>query len=529
MNEKTYIKTGKPQFDNFFPLIKSFLEQDSLDVSIDGNKIRGYRSPDAKSIWIRDYSDMFRGFKYFEMDLKSSIGHFAETQAANGRIFDYFTTFPEKLPCERENWTKYVRVPVEADVEYRFVKAAFLSWQATGDDDWIIKLLPVLDRALNYVLTTSTRWEKKMGLVKRAYTIDTWDFAYSAGKHDWLQFQINDDTFWGIMHGDNSGYYEAFTLMSFLYNNFGENKKSSEYKKRAQLIKEAMNKVCWNGSFYTHFTKITPVEIPGVNESAQLSFSNPMAINRGVTSHEMAVSIIDEYRDRGLKSNVFAEWFSIDPPFPDGIFGDEKLVGGAYINGGIMPLVGGELAKAAFDNGYEKYAVDILNKYYSMISESGETYLWYFPNGTASTAETSTSPDATPTDGWGSSAMLYGLIEGLAGVEDQFKLYEKVRLSPRWVAAGVPAADVKVGYAVSDASFRYVYKQNTDQIDIEIMSPETEVEAHVLLPERSIAKSVNCDGKNESFQNIKIRQSNYVDFTIKVVNRNSVKIKITKE
>lgn len=30
----------------------------------------------------------------------------------------------------------------------------------------------------------------------------------------------------------------------------------------------------------------------------------------------------------------------VDLPFPDGIFGDEKLIAGAYCNGGIMPLVG---------------------------------------------------------------------------------------------------------------------------------------------------------------------------------------------
>ena len=527
MNENIYIKTGKPQFDNFFPLIKSFLEKDVLDVSIDGKKIRGYRSPDTKSIWIRDYSDMFRGFKYFETDLKGTIDHFAETQAANGRIFDYFTTFPEKLPCERENWTKYVRVPVEADVEYRFVKAVFQSWQATGDDEWIQNLLPVMEKALAYVQTNSCRWEKKLGLVKRAYTIDTWDFAYCAGKHDWLQFQINDDTFWGIMHGDNSGYYEAFKLMSFLYETFGESKKALKWNKEAQNIKEAMNRICWNGSFYTHFVKLTPVEIAGVDESAQLSFSNPMAINRNVTSHDMAVSIIDEYRNRGQRSNAFAEWFSIDPPFPDGIFGDEKLVEGAYVNGGIMPLVGGELAKAAFENGYESYGVDILKKYYSMISESGETYLWYFPDGTASTAETSTSPDATPTDGWGSSAMLYGLVEGLVGIEDSFKLYKKVRLSPRW--AGVTNAEIKVGYAVSDCSFQYRYDQKADSIILEIMSPNAEVESHVLLPEGTIAESISCSGRNISFQNLKIRQSNYVDFNIEVHNRNSVKIKIKKE
>jgi len=114
MNENLIIKTGNPVFDNLCPRIKSFLEKDVLDIVIDGDKIRGYRTPDAKSIWIRDNADMLRGYKYFEKDLTSMINHFAVTQASNGRLFDYFTTFPEKLPSERENWTKYVRVPVEA-------------------------------------------------------------------------------------------------------------------------------------------------------------------------------------------------------------------------------------------------------------------------------------------------------------------------------------------------------------------------------------------------------------------------------
>ena len=167
-------------------------------MTIDGEQIRGYRSPDARSIWIRDHSDMMRGFKYFEPDLTSAVSHFAATQADNGRVFDYFTTFPEKLPSERENWTKYVRVPVEADVEYRFVKAAYLAWQASGDDGWIQGLLPGLERGLDYATSHPWRWHEPLGLVKRAYTIDTWDFAYTAGTHDWLQFQIDDDTLWGI-------------------------------------------------------------------------------------------------------------------------------------------------------------------------------------------------------------------------------------------------------------------------------------------------------------------------------------------
>ena len=94
-----------------------------------------------------------------------------------------------------------------------------------------------------------------------------------------------------------------------------------------------------------------------------------------------------------------------------------------------MPVVGGELALAALENGLETYGVSILRQYFEMIDTTGETYLWYFPDGTPSTVETSTSPDAEPTDGWGSSAMLMALMEGLAGIKDQLKSFESVSLT----------------------------------------------------------------------------------------------------
>ena len=528
MGEKTYIKTGRKEFDSLFPRIKSFLEQDSLDVVIDGKEIRGYRTPDTKSIWIRDYSDMLRGVKYVEEDLQSAIDHFAETQADNGRIFDYFTTFPEKLPCEKENWVKYVRVPVEADVEFRFVKAAFLAWQAAGDDQWIQKLLPKMEKALRFVLTNPWYWDYENELVKRAYTIDTWDFAYTAGAHDWLQFQITDDTFWGIMHGDNSGYYEAFRIMALLYDHFKNKKLSKSWLKRAEDLKTRMNRVCWNGKFYTHFVKLTPVTIPEVDESAQLSLSNPADINRGAAPHEMAVSIIQEYLERKERTDAFAEWFSIDPPFPDGIFGDQKLKKGAYVNGGIMPLVGGELAKAALDHGFEAYGVDILKRYSRMIAEARETYLWYFPDGSPSTKKTSTSPEATPTDGWGSSAMLYGFLEGLAGVEDKHKLFQKTRVSPRWLAAEVDQADVQVGYRSSGAVFGYAFQHKGGHVLLDVQSPGSKVEFHVLLPKNSEADSVSIEGKNVKFTNLRKGNSSYVDFASDIEKEAAVKIRLAQ-
>ncbi|MBN1541784.1 hypothetical protein JW992_06530 [candidate division KSB1 bacterium] len=516
MSELNFIRTGRQEIDQLLPTIASFLKQDYLDVVIDSQKIRGYRSPDAKSIWIRDHSDMMRGFRYFETDMTSAVQHFADTQARSGRIFDYVTIFPEKLPSERENWTKYVRVPVEADVEYRFVKAAYLAWQTTGDDEWIRHLLPSMDRALNYIRSHPWRWDSIHQLVKRAYTIDSWDFAYSGGTHDWLQFQIDENTFWGLMHGDNSGYYQAFRIMETLYRRFADNERADYWRVEAEGLKERMNRICWNGRFYTHFVKLNPVTIPGVDEAAQLSFSNPIDINRGVANHEMAVSILREYQARKKQSGAFTDWFSIDPAFPDGVFGDELLKAGAYCNGGIMPLVGGELARAGFEHGFETYGVETLLQYSRLVAEKNETFLWYFPDGTASSIETSTSPDATPTDGWGSSSMLYALMEGLVGIEDRGKKFDRVRFAPRWPAANVNNAVIQIGYPSSGAKIGYDYRQSDLCIEIDLKTAKTAAECHILLPADRRAERVSVSGETVDFKTTRIEQSHYVDFICSV-------------
>ena len=510
------IRTGRPEFDGLYPLVRGFLEHDRLDLVVDGERIRGYRTPDARSVWIRDHSDMMRAVRFFERDLTSAPQHFADTQAASGRIFDYVTTYPEKLPSERENWTKYVRVPVEADVEYRLVKAVYLAWQAGGDDEWARRLMPCLEKALAYVRGHRWYWDEASGLVKRAYTIDTWDFAYTAGRHDWLQFQITDDTFWGIMHGDNSGYYEAYRLMAAMHDRLGDAARAAWWQHEAHGLRARMNRVCWNGRFYTHFVKLTPVEIHGVDEAAQLSLSNPMDVNRGVADHAQAVSIIEEYRRRGDRTGAFAEWFSIDPPFPDGIFGDERLVRGAYCNGGIMPLVGAELARAAFEHGFESYGADILRRYHRLASDRGESYLWYFPGGTACSVETSTSPDALPTDGWGSSAMLWALVEGLAGVVDRGRCFDAVTIAPRWLAADIEDAEASVGYAASGCGLDYVFRLTPGGIALHVEGDARAVAWHVLLPAGAAVKSVRAHGLDVPFSQVTIQTSPYVDFSVVV-------------
>ena len=507
------IDTPSGSWSAFCERIFSFLEADLIRFNIDGSPVVGFRSPDSRALWIRDHSDMLRAGKYMLEDVKSAVQCFADAQAANGRIFDFVTAYPIAPPCARENWESWVRVPVEADVEYRFVKAGYLAWQATGDDDWMLGLLPAFEKALLYSMRHPDRWDEKRQLIKRPYTIDTWDFDYTAGRAPWLNFQIDENTHWGVMHGDNSGFYEALTMLAKMFRAAGQYQKALRVIAVADGVRERANELLFNGAFYTHFYKLSDVTIDGVDESKQLSLSNPMAVNRGLATHEMALAILNEYRTRKENTAAFAEWFSIDPPFPDGAFGDDKLVAGAYCNGGIMPLVGGELAMAALQHGMESYGVSILNQYREMIAASGETYLWYFPDGTPSSVENSTSPDAMPTDGWGSSAMLYAFVEGLCGIEDLDNSLSNVRCSPRWAAAGEHNVEVQVGYAASKAEFgyRYWYDEQEKTLQLRLRALESAVDLHILLPEASTPWEMTWNGLEHGYRTSTVESSLYLD------------------
>jgi hypothetical protein len=525
----TYIRSDIPRIDTLVPRIRDFLAKDVAEYTMLGRRVRGFRSPDSPSIWLRDHSDILRGGKFWEPDLQGVLDHFAESQNARGWLFDNFGALPEKPPCERENWARYIRVPVEADVEFRFVKAVFLTWQATGDDRWLRRMMPHMERALEYIRTDPWRWDKRLKLVKRAYTVDTWDFDYTAGRNPWLNFQIDEHTLWGIMHGDNSGYYEAFRLLSMFCRIFGARSRSASWGRRAEELRTRANRRCFNGRFYTHRIPITPGAIPGTEESEQLSLSNPMAINRGMATHAMAARIIGEYRKRGETRGAFAEWFSIDPPFPAGVFGEEKLVPGAYCNGGIMPLVGGELARASFEHGFEKYGVAQLLTY-EELTRNNETYLWYFPDGKPSSVETSTSPLASPTDGWGSSAMMYALAEGLAGVVDRSSLFRDITLAPRWEAAGSREAEVSVAYAASGKSvwYRYAHAPDRQSVSLKVRG-NAGVELHLLLPENTRGARVTLNGRSIPFRRVRVEQSSYVDASFRLKGAAEIKVIYERE
>jgi hypothetical protein len=475
------IVTGHREWDNFWPIVKGFIESNRVEIDTNGTVVKGYHAPDCSWLWFRDCIHCMEITTFLDPEIKSSVDFMLKKQQPDGSYMDFL----------KQDGTM-MRIPTEADLEYQAVVGVSRAWLATGDDAWMRSCLPALERGLNYVRTHPWRWDEKYQLPKRAYTIDTWDFDIRDGlKEMSWPGTIDEKTHFGIMHGDVSGLYYAYRIMGTLLGLFsGHRSEGLIYFNLANELAHRANSLLWNGKFYRHRLPLDDYRVPGVDEDEQLSLSNPFDINRGLATPEMAKTIIRTYMDRRKQTDAFAEWFSIDPPFPTGVFGDEKLKPGVYVNGGIMPLVGGQLAKAAFRHGFPEYGVDILKRYFKMIDETGEAYLWYFPDGRHATKEESTSPEAFATDPWGSSSMMSAVVEGLAGVHSNEPGFDHVSLEPHWDAAGVDEADVNLSYEASGREFRYSYAKKGDTTEIVIKS----------FPHRSLFVTLPIDVKSVKYE-----------------------------
>lgn len=473
--------------------------------------------------WIRDHTHFLKGFKYWEKDIKPLVDLYLDNQAPNGQFFDYFV--------DEDGKVTYWRQDNEADLEYLLVEAVYSVWQATGDDEWMSSRLANLEKGLEYNFTDPKRWSAEHGLVKRPFTIDTWDFEYledgrsksvdpstirKVCENGYDIRAVDERTKYCIMHGDNSGIYMACTLMARMYGHRNDTERTAYWSSRADEIRERTNKACWNGTFYTHQVHIDPVNIP-VDESKQLSLSNSYDMNRGLPDHKMSVSILKEYQRRRRTSGSFAEWFSIDPPFPTGVFAEEAWAyEGEYINGAVMPLVAGELSRAAFEHGLEEYGYDIIKRFDDLVKRDGTIFFMYTREGKRWIYR------QRPIDGgpprWGSAALMHAFMEGLAGIVDKATRYTRVRISPRWAVTGSRDITVTARYPASDGYFSYRYRYNSRKkaITMQCAGSGDTAEYHVLLPKGKKVKSVTVSGKKTACKKNTVEKSVYADFTAPV-------------
>jgi hypothetical protein len=332
--------------------------------------------------WLRDHVHTMKGMKYFYPELKSGIDLYADSQRKDGMIWD--NIYPR---TKEKNWWdrrfsydgfirqiedgqyEFKRIPVENDVEYLFIEGLYYTWKATGDDRWMESHLDKAIKAVKYSTTDPYRWSEKFKLLKRGFTIDTWDFqsnedtAMNEG-HDIMVVELGKTRF-GIMFGDNTGMAVCCRYLAEMLEHANQKPEAEKYRQLGKDLMTRLNVISWNGEFYTHHIPEDPNVIRdfGVDQSRQVSLSNAYSINRDI-NHDQCVSIIKTYqRIRNEMPNTSpGEWYTIFPPFEYGFGSADSTRLWEYMNGGVTSIVAGELAHGAFEHGYEEYGVDILRR-----------------------------------------------------------------------------------------------------------------------------------------------------------------------
>ena len=346
--------------------------------------------------WVLDNNNTMMGMKYFSPYSRDLVDLFRETQEPDGRIWsfvnqgnesDYFETAYTPINCFRKDKDAFfVRQPNENHVEYNYVNMMYQHWKASGDTEWMKKNLDCAARALDYCMTDSVRWSKRFKLLKRPYCIDSWDFQVDDGYTPFSYLSptmvlVPGKTKFGVFFGDNTGYYQACNQLAEMFQFAGFTDKSAIYNQRGKDILEQLIKLSWNGRFFTHFIDEDPSvkRKLGIDEKSQIAQGNMYSINRGL-SHEMDVDIIKTYLNLKAYLPVGSpgEWYSIYPPFEKG-FGhhNEKW---QYMNGGVAGHGAGELARGAYENGYEEYASDILYRLLDLGKKYGDK-IWFSYTG----------------------------------------------------------------------------------------------------------------------------------------------------
>lgn len=492
---------------------------------------RGYRTTnlDGKDrtvfvSWIRDHVHTMKAHKYWAKDLSSYLEFMMGRQSPKGMYYDYYKSYktqgvgemffanvfdPEFFEIDVNNQFFFFRMPIEADLEYLIIEGVYTYWQTSGDTAFIKKWLPTMVKGMNYEMSDPLRWSSKNLLVKRPYSIDTWD--YTAGPKgltgvEGLLMHIGNTaaTPKGIMQGDNSGMFQACKQLAVMYDALGNKKDAEEWNLQGELFRSRLNRICWNGKFYSHFVPEDP--LPSYINSDPLNsvgLSNTYTINRGAPTREMASSIINTYKEIGdkLKDKSLAPWYGIYP-FIEPDFGGNKP--GTYMNGAILPLIGGELTKAAFQNGEETYAVEqlkVLEGIYNKNSRQLPGCLDF--QGTKMADEV---PGV-----WGQAAFVSALVEGLAGVVDRSVKFSEVEISPRWIFADVEKVTVNVGYNEdgNQVKYQYSYNKKSSQVQLIVEGKFNKLTARVPLPSSVSGATATINGQKAAVVIDKVNSTRY--------------------
>jgi hypothetical protein len=328
--------------------------------------------------WILDHAHTAKGMQWSSDATGGLVELLAAAQRDDGMIWSFgfaeqgapgyhYWAYKDAGYAKSDGGVTFGRQPVENHCEYNFVEAMWMTWKASGDESWLHRHIDAACRALDYSVTDRARWSQRFQLLKRGCTIDSWDFQ---AVDRWLpEFAMGRDqqidperTKFVIFFGDNTGYALACEQLAELLDALGRGADAKSYRERAAGIRERLDRIAWNGEFYTHHIEEDDAVTRdfGVDEARQVAMSNCYATNRGATQAQIDAIVATYARlRREAPPRSPGEWYAIFPPYARWGHDDAKW---SYMNGGVHGHAAGELARGALEHGHEAYGADILER-----------------------------------------------------------------------------------------------------------------------------------------------------------------------
>jgi len=506
---RTNISSSSKEIDDMFRLLKEALRQAIDIVKVKGKSVTYHKHADNSWENLAYPAFGVSSMRYFIQDMKSMFSVLYDNQWPDGRLPDH--VYGDGHP----GWSGKRKIrSIMADLESCMISTLYRGWQAHGDDEWVRKLIPSIEKSLRYVTTSKKTFDKKHKLIKRAHTLDEWDIQIPGGN-----CFLGKDTRFVLMQGDTSSMYEACGLLAELYTVLGNSNRARYWSNQQKHYYRTGNKIFWDGVKYKHHIHLDPIDHGDFDEDSQLVMSNSWAITRGFADHKKSVSIINEYMRRLRETGDRFPWWSLQPGYPDKLnyfktTDSWSKKQGEFANGGLFPWVGGALCSGAFEHGMEKVAVKMLDDFYSVIRrDNGAVFTWYDLNGNAAI---NAPYNQTNYDMWGITFWFQALFEGLAGIQPQKKLFREVFCYPRWSQTGVKKVTVTAQFPASNTYFAYRYTLTGEQIKLLFTGTGKNVSFHILLPDKTQCKGAKLDGKSTKFKTRKIDLSKYIDLRAKI-------------
>jgi len=336
--------------------------------------------------WLRDHVHSLKGMRYFDPDeLRSAIDLYADWQRGDGMIWDRVGRDMPLGSRARQTWRddefaaggftrempghpdrRFERIPVENDVEYLFIEGLYLTWKATGDTAWMKTRLGHALRAVGYATRDPLRWSEKYQLLKRGYTLDTWDFQHEedAARSGSAMRILPDRTRFGVFYGDNVGMASALDNLAEMLEAAGRRREAARCASLGRGMRARVDALSWNGRFYTMHVPENPEDrrdLGGTDDRELVTQSNAYSLGRGVDPGQ-GRAIVETYRRirREMPATSAGEFYNCYPPVNRGFGGHQGRW--EYMNGGVSSITAGELAAGAFRFGHEAYGADILSR-----------------------------------------------------------------------------------------------------------------------------------------------------------------------